>query len=133
MGPGTAASKNQGAAFHRLITVKPYRRAYEGPMRKTVLPLVWELTTFPWLDAAAQQGPKTPQMRTYVSGVGKDSNPCTASSPCKTFQAAMALTVAGGEIYVLDSADYGAVTIDKPVSITSEGAMAGVLATSGAG
>jgi hypothetical protein len=102
-------------------------------MRKIVLPLVWALTTFSLVDAAAQGGPKTPQMRTYVSGVGKDSYPCTASSPCKTFQAAMALTVAGGEIYVLDSADYGAVTINKPVSITSEGPMGGVLATSGAG
>jgi parallel beta helix pectate lyase-like protein len=123
-------------------------------MRKIVLPLVWALTTFPLVDATAhgseahRQGDhfqsgdaeeghrkpsRTPQMRTYVSGVGKDSNPCTASSPCQTFQAAMALTVAGGEIYVLDSANYGAVTINKAVSITSEGAMAGVLATSGAG
>jgi len=72
-------------------------------------------------------------MRTYVSGTGNDSYPCLASWPCQTFQAALALTVAGGEIYVLDSANYGAVTINKAVSITSEGAMAGVLATSGAG
>jgi nitrous oxidase accessory protein NosD len=52
---------------------------------------------------------------------------------CQTFQAALALTAAGGEIYVLDSANYGAVTINKAVSITSEGAMGGVLAPSGAG
>jgi nitrous oxidase accessory protein NosD len=45
----------------------------------------------------------------------------------------VALTIAGGEIYVLNSADYGPVTINKAVTITSEGAMAGVLATSGAG
>jgi len=39
---------------------------------------------------------------------------------------------AGGEIFVLNSADYGPVTINKAVSITSEGAAAGILATSGA-
>jgi len=74
-----------------------------------------------------------PQMRTFVSGLGSDTNPCTAASPCKTFTAALALTMAGGEIYVLNSANYGAVTISKAVTITSEGAVAGVLATSGAG
>jgi hypothetical protein len=103
---------------------------------KIVLPLVWAMFTVPLLHAMAEATPpnsSTPLMRTYVSGVGKDSNPCTASSPCQIFQAALALTVAGGEIYVLDSANYGAVTINKAVSITSEGAVAGVLATSGAG
>jgi nitrous oxidase accessory protein NosD len=45
----------------------------------------------------------------------------------------LAATAAGGEIYVLNSANYGAVTINKAVTITSEGAVAGVLATSGVG
>jgi hypothetical protein len=71
------------------------------------------------------------QPRTYVSGMGSDSNPCTAVSPCKTFAAALALTTAGGEIYVLNSANYGAVNINKAITITSEGAVAGVLVTSG--
>jgi hypothetical protein len=43
------------------------------------------------------------------------------------------MTLPGGEIHVLDSADYGPVTINKAVTITSEGAVAGVLATSGMG
>jgi hypothetical protein len=112
-------------------------------MRKIVMPLVRAIITVPLLHAIAQAAPPqkqpptpppaTPQMRTYVSGLGSDANPCLASWPCQTFQAALALTIAGGEIYVLDSANYGAVTINKAVSITSEGAMAGVLATSGAG
>ena len=55
-----------------------------------------------------------------------------SASPCATFQAALALTLAGGEIFVLNSADYGPLTISKAVSITSEGAAAGILATSGA-
>jgi len=72
-------------------------------------------------------------MRTYVSGTGSDSNGCTVVSPCKTFQAALAMTLAGGEIYVLNSSNYGALTINKAVTITSEGAVAGILASSGVG
>src|SRR6266481_5751272 len=49
-----------------------------------------------------------------------------------TFKAAFAMTAAGGEIFVLNSADYGPVTINKAVTITCEGAAAGILATSGA-
>jgi len=45
----------------------------------------------------------------------------------------LALTIPGGEIFVLNSADYGAVTINKAVTITGEGAVAGVLPTSGIG
>jgi hypothetical protein len=80
---------------------------------------------------AAQQSPPSPQMRTYVSGSGNDSYPCMVGSPCRTFKAALALTLPGGEIYVLNSADYGPVTINKSVAITSEGAVAGILSTSG--
>jgi len=87
--------------------------------------------------AAAQKATGTTsaplQTRTYVSGLGNDGTTCTASSPCKSLSAALALTIAGGEIYVLNSADYGTVTINKAITITSEGALAGVLATSGIG
>jgi hypothetical protein len=86
-----------------------------------------------FMDGASAAVTKWPVMRTYVSGLGNDNNACSAASPCATFHAALALTVAGGEIFVLNSADYGPVTINKAVSITSEGAAAGILATSGAG
>jgi len=105
-------------------------------MRRKLVSVTCAAIVGPLLHAAAYaappQAPPSPQTRTYVSGTGSDSNACTVSAPCKTFQAALALTVAGGEIYVLNSANYGAVTINKSVSITSEGAVAGVLATSGA-
>jgi hypothetical protein len=45
--------------------------------------------------------------------VGSDGNSCTAASPCASFQAALAMRLAGGEIFVLNSGDYGPVTIDK--------------------
>src|SRR5712691_4250584 len=106
-------------------------------MTKLALPFIRAIVVVPLLHVGAQAAPpgsnNTPQTRTYVSGTGSDSNPCTASSPCKTFNAALALTIAGGEIFVLNSANYGPLTINKAVTITSEGAVAGVLATSGAG
>jgi hypothetical protein len=42
-------------------------------------------------------------------------------------------TTAGGEIFVLDSANYGPVSINRAITIASDGAVGGVLATSGAG
>jgi hypothetical protein len=107
-------------------------------MIKTPMHLLGAIMIVPILSVAAYARPiptsgGTPLMRTYVSGLGSDSNPCTAVSPCATFQAALAMTLAGGEIFVLNSADYGPVTINKAVSITSEGAAAGILANSGAG
>src|SRR5690242_10602964 len=106
-------------------------------MTKFVVLLMPVMLAFPLLHSAAhagspnpQQAPATPQMRTYVSGTGNDSNPCSTTAPCRTFARALTLTQAKGEIYVLNSADYGPVTINKSVSITSEGAIAGILASS---
>ena len=71
--------------------------------------------------------------RTFVSAhTGSDANSCGATAPCRSFGAAMALTLSGGEIIVLDSGGYGVVTIDKSVSIISPaGVYAGVSAFSG--
>src|SRR5438128_3428575 len=71
--------------------------------------------------------------RTFVSAhTGSDANPCGPTAPCRSFGAAMALTLSGGEIIVLDSGGYGVVTIDKSVSIISPaGVYAGVSAFSG--
>ena len=104
-------------------------------MKKMLRSLIWTMMIVPFLPAVTQavSAPATPQMRTYVSGLGSDTNPCSASLPCSSFRAALALTAAGGEIYVLNSANYGAVTINKAVTITSESAVAGILATSGVG
>jgi hypothetical protein len=72
-------------------------------------------------------------LRTYVSGTGNDTNPCTISAPCRTFQAAITLTSPGGEIQSLDSADYGHVTITQPVTVIGAHGVAGVLATNVSG
>src|SRR5579884_3459707 len=65
--------------------------------------------------------------RTWVSGVGDDANPCSRTAPCKTFAGAISKTAAGGEINVLDPGGFGAVTITKSITISSESPEAGVL------
>src|SRR4051794_5308803 len=73
----------------------------------------------PIVSKKIQQGTASPQSRTFVSGRGNDTNPCTAALPCRTLNAALQLTIAGGEIYVLDTADFGPVNINKAVTIAS--------------
>ncbi|MGA2649534.1 MAG: right-handed parallel beta-helix repeat-containing protein [Terracidiphilus sp.] len=55
--------------------------------------------------------------RTWVSHTGKDSNACTAVSPCLTFAGAYAKTNAGGEIDALDAGDFGPLDITKAITV----------------
>jgi hypothetical protein len=72
--------------------------------------------------------------RTFVSGLGSDSNPCSRTAPCRTFGQAISQTNAGGEVYVLDSAGYGPFNINKSVSIVAPvGVTAGISVFSGDG
>jgi hypothetical protein len=65
--------------------------------------------------------------RTWVSGVGDDANPCSRTAPCKTFAGAISKTAPCGEINVLDPGGFGAVTITKCITISSQCFEAGVL------
>src|SRR5215203_6767425 len=67
------------------------------------------------------------QVRTWVSGVGDDLNPCSRTAPCKTFAGAISKTAAGGEIDALDSGGFGAVTATKSITIDGAGYMASAL------
>jgi Right handed beta helix region len=81
------------------------------------------------LSVAPAQAQNT---RTFVSPTGSDSNNCILAFPCRTFQAALALTNAGGEIAVLGTAGYGTLTISKAISIVNPGAFeAGIIVPSG--
>src|SRR6202035_5706703 len=60
-------------------------------------------------------------------------NACTRSAPCATFAGALAKTSAGGEIDVVDSGDYGPVTISQAVSIEAAGVLATIQVSSGNG
>ena len=60
--------------------------------------------------------------RTFVSAAGSDSNNCTnVATPCRHLATAYAATAADGEIYVLDPANYGSLTITHAVSIEGHG------------
>ena len=81
------------------------------------------------LPASSAQALNT---RSFVSGHGSDANACTLAAPCRTLAVAFAQTSAGGEIDVLDAAGYGALTIDKAISIINDGVgTAAVLVPSG--
>lgn len=69
--------------------------------------------------------------RTHVSAaIGVDTNTatgCTPIAPCRTFQAAMTATDSNGEVVVLDSGGYGAVTVTQSVAlIAPKGVYAGI-------
>jgi len=80
---------------------------------------------------ALQATPAEAQTRVFVAAQGSDSNPCTLSQPCRSFQKAHETVAANGEINVLDPAGYGAVTITKAISIQGHG-FAGFDVTAGA-
>ena len=69
--------------------------------------------------------------RTWVSGVGDDTNPCSRTLPCATFDAAIGKTLASGEINVLDPGSFGPVFIGKSITIQAVGVEAGVIIAGG--
>jgi hypothetical protein len=69
--------------------------------------------------------------RVFVSVNGNDANPCTALSPCRTFQAAHDAVLPGGEISVLDTGGYQPLTITKAISIVAVGIEASIATPSG--
>jgi hypothetical protein len=72
--------------------------------------------TLPAVPANAQVA------RTYVSAAGSDSNNCAnVATPCRHLATAYLATAPNGEIYVLDPANYGSLTITGPVSIEGHG------------
>ncbi|MEP7069273.1 MAG: right-handed parallel beta-helix repeat-containing protein, partial [Usitatibacter sp.] len=73
--------------------------------------------------------------RAFVASFGNDANTatnCGFTNPCRGFTAALSVTDSGGEIVALDAAGYGAVTITKSVTLTSNpGFYAGIAAATG--
>jgi hypothetical protein len=68
----------------------------------------------------------------FVASYGNDGNVCSYLSPCATFQQALSVTVAGGEITAIDSDGFGPLNITQSVTITgAPGAEANVPAVTG--
>jgi hypothetical protein len=71
--------------------------------------------------------------RTYLASDGSDSNPCTLALPCRLLPAALTAVADGGEIWMLDSANFntGLVTVGKSVSIRAVPGVVGSLVSTG--
>jgi hypothetical protein len=74
-----------------------------------------------------------PLFRAYLSSSGLDTNPCTLPSPCRLLPAALAAVADGGEIWMLDSANYNGATVNvtKSVSILAVPGAVGSLVAAG--
>jgi hypothetical protein len=83
--------------------------------RKLLLLFALVAATSAWSAAGHAQA-----TRTWVSGVGDDANPCSRTSPCKTFAGAISKTASPGEIDCLDPGGFGALTITKAITINCE-------------
>ena len=71
--------------------------------------------------------------RTWVSGGGDDSNPCSFTQPCRTFAGAISKTATGGEITVRDAGGFGTVVIRKSITIDGTGVPSSILASQATG
>ena len=67
--------------------------------------------------------------RTWVSGTGNDADPCSFTAPCRTFAGALVKTFIGGEIDAITDGGFGAVTINKSITIDGNGHHASILAS----
>lgn len=96
-------------------------------MNRFAVAFAFALASFATSSALAVQ-------RTFVSVDGSDLANCTATEPCRSFASAINRTSVGGEVIALQSGGYGAVTVDKAVSIISPpGVYAGISVFGGAG
>jgi hypothetical protein len=89
-------------------------------MLKFVSPLIFAAGLLVLGPAAPAQAARINQA--WVSGHGTDSASCGPStSPCRTFQYTVHnILASGGEIDVMDPADYGPVTITFPLGIVND-------------
>jgi hypothetical protein len=79
-------------------------------------------------------GAQAQAFRTYLLGNGNDGNPCSLVAPCRLLPAAIAAVIDGGEVWMLDSANYnsGPVNVNKSVTILAvPGALGSVVAKGG--
>ncbi len=72
--------------------------------------------------------------RAYLASDGLDSNPCTLAAPCRLLPAALAAVTNGGEIWMLDSANFNTATVNiaKSVNILAVPGAVGSLVSNGA-
>ena len=67
--------------------------------------------------------------RSFLSALGSDSSNCSVTAPCRMLTTALAATNPGGEIIIIDSAEYGPASITKPVTISATDVVASITQT----
>ena len=66
--------------------------------------------------------------RTFVSLAGLDTNPCSATQPCRTIQQALNAVSAGGDVIIMDTGGFGsALSINKACNIIAPDGVFGVI------
>ena len=95
--------------------------------KTTVMAMGLLLTCLSFVSTARADG-----ARSYISPGGSDNRPCTRNQPCRTFDAALAKTDAGGEIVALESGTYEPTTVSKAITLAAApGADVGIHITTG--
>ena len=80
----------------------------------TVMTLGLLLTCLSFTATARADG-----ARSYISPTGSDNRPCTRNQPCRTFDAALAKTDAGGEIVAMETGTYDPTTVSKSITLAA--------------
>jgi hypothetical protein len=66
----------------------------------------------------AATGAQAQLFRAYLASDGLDTNPCTLPQPCRLLPAALTAVAAGGEVWMLDSANFNTSTVAVNKSVT---------------
>ena len=72
-------------------------------------------------------------LTTWVASYGNDASNCLRDFPCRTFAAAYVKTDSQGTIRAVDAADYGAISISKPITLDGGDSGATIVATNKVG
>ena len=95
--------------------------------KPTVMMMGLLLTGLSFVSTARADG-----IRSYISPSGSDNRPCSRNQPCRTFDAAIAKTDAGGEIIALETGTYEPTTVTKSITLAAApGADVAIRATGG--
>jgi hypothetical protein len=92
-------------------------------MRKSVFQYSLSIGAFTLFLQAAQVCAALPQ-QTFVSATGSDSNACSKTQPCATFQGALSKTATGGEIDAMTPGNYAGtegLVINNSITIDGKG------------
>jgi hypothetical protein len=73
-------------------------------------------------------------VRVFVSSDGNDANPCTNASPCRHLPHALSVVATGGQVWIVDSGNFNAGTVNVTRSVSIEaapGQIASIVAANG--